>query len=95
MSAAPGRCCVTGGDGTDWNELCNHPMVIFFQRIVLMLGVPALVAAAVAFVDMRDAMISTTAVLTRMEKSLDDHEKRLRGVEWAIGRHGPPDPEIR
>ena len=88
---------MTNSKRVDWNVLCNHPMVIFFQRVVLMLGVPAAVAVAVAFVDMRNTMISTTNVLARMEKRLDDHEQRMRAVESVVNRYGPATPreEIR
>lgn len=69
----------------DWNALCNHPGIIFVQRIVLTvsvaLGVPAVLWMASAFIDMRDAMRDARTVMVQTEKSLADHETRLRALE--------------
>lgn len=74
----------------DWNALCNHPGVIFVQRIVLTvsvaLGVPAVLWLASTFIDMRDAMRDASKVMALTEKVLDDHENRLRELEF----HGAP-----
>lgn len=79
----------------DWDALCNHPGVIFAQRIVLTvsvaLGVPAVLWMASTFIDMRDAMRDASKVMALTEKVLDDHEARLRALEYA----GPPTPSAR
>lgn len=79
----------------DWNALCNHPGIIFVQRIVLTvsvaLGVPAVVWMAGTFLEMRDAMRDAQSAMTRTEKVLEDHEKRLRAVE----HYGPSTPGRR
>lgn len=69
----------------DWNALCNHPGIIFIQRIVLTigvaLGVPAVLWMASTFLDMRDAMRDASKVMAQTEKVLGDHEARLRQLE--------------
>ena len=76
----------------DWTALCNHPGIIFVQRIVLTvsvaLGVPAVLWMASTFLDMRDAMRDASKVMAQTEKVLDDHEKRLRDLE----HYGPATP---
>lgn len=69
----------------DWDALCNHPGIIFVQRIVLTtsfaLGVPAVIWMAGTFIDMRDAMRDASKVMSQTEKVLVDHETRLRALE--------------
>lgn len=76
---------VREGCRPDWDALCNHPGIIFGQRIVLTtsvaLGVPAVIWMAGTFIDMRDAMRDASNVMAQTEKILADHEARLRMLE--------------
>lgn len=83
-----------------WWKICENPVVRGLSRLFTLFGVPVILVLlnmlAGDFREMRDTiLVLNRSTMPQVKKVQDDHEHRIRDLEFASRTYGPMTPGRR